>query len=152
MALEEIKNFFAVSPTLATAGQPTETQLGEVAKEGFEVVVNLGLLDPRYCLEDEAGVARALGLEYFHIPVVFQSPAQDDLRQFFEVLTACGSKRVFVHCAANYRVTCFVSLYGQARLGWSLSQAQAHIARLWEPDRVWTAFLENSRASLGLIE
>lgn len=152
MSLEEIKNYRAVSPVLATAGQPTEAQMREVAEAGFEAVVNLGLLDPRYCLPDEAGLVRSLGLEYFHIPVDFQSPTRADLGEFFEALAACGDKRVFVHCAANYRVACFVSLYGQARLGWSLTEAQAHIAALWEPNGVWSAFLADSRTSLHLLD
>ena len=62
MALDEIKNFVAVSDRLGTAGQPSEEQLREVADAGFEVVVNLGLLDPRYCLADEADSVAALGL------------------------------------------------------------------------------------------
>lgn len=49
MPLTDIYNFVPVSDELATAGQPTEDQLLEVAREGFGVVVNLGLLDPRYC-------------------------------------------------------------------------------------------------------
>jgi len=147
MALEEIKNYRSVSPDLATAGQPTEAQIKEVAEAGFDAVVNLGLLDPRYCLPDEAGLVRSLGLEYFHIPVDFQAPLRGDLEKFFEAMAACDHKRVFVHCAANYRVSCFVSLYGQARLGWSLAEAQAHIAALWEPNEVWSAFLADSRAS-----
>jgi len=150
MALEDIKNYHAVSPVLATAGQPTEAQIREVAEAGFRAIINLGLLDPRYCLPDEAGLAQSLGLEYFHIPVEFQSPTRADLEKFLGAMAACGDKRVFVHCAANYRVSCFVSLYGQARLGWSLSEAQAHIAALWEPNEVWSAFLADSRALLGL--
>jgi len=47
MALDGIKNFIEVSGQLGTAGQPSEAQLREVADAGFEVVVNLGLLDPR---------------------------------------------------------------------------------------------------------
>jgi protein tyrosine phosphatase (PTP) superfamily phosphohydrolase (DUF442 family) len=150
MALEEIKNYVAVSSTLATAGQPTEAQLREVATAGFEVVVNLGLLDPRYCLNDEAALARELDLEYAHIPVEFQSPRIEDFKRFFDVMDRSAGKRTFVHCAANYRVSCFVSLYGQARLGWSLPEARAHIARVWKLNDVWAAFLENSRAACGL--
>ena len=61
MAIEDIKNFVSLSEQLATAGQPSEQQVQELAREGFEVVVNLGLLDPRYCLADEAGLTGSLG-------------------------------------------------------------------------------------------
>jgi len=150
MAIEDIRNFVPVSDSLATGGQPSEQQVQDVAQAGFEVVVNLGLLDPRYCLADEAGLARSLGLEYHHIPVDFKAPQPDDLRKFFEVMDASREKKTFVHCAANYRVSSFVALYGQARLGWSAAQADAHIERVWQLDDTWKKFVELSRRTVSL--
>lgn len=150
MALEEITNFISVSEDLATAGQPTEDQIRQLAQAGFEVIINLGLLDRRYCLADEAGLARSLGFEYHHIPVDFKRPTRADLERFFAVMQASGGKRVFVHCAANYRVSSFVSLYGQAKLGWPVAQADAHARRLWEPDEVWAKFIGEARRDLGV--
>lgn len=148
MALEEIRNFVPLSDRLATAGQPTEQQLEEVARAGFDTVVNLGLLDPRYCLADEAGLVQSLGMSYHHIPVDFKAPQEEDLEAFFDVMDRSPNASVFVHCAANYRVSCFVALYGQARLGWSEQQADAHIRLLWEPDKTWRHFLEVSRRQM----
>ncbi len=149
MALDEIRNFVAVSERLGTAGQPSEAQLGDVAAAGFEVVVNLGLLDPRYCLADEAGTVASLGLAYHHIPVDFDAPRAGDLRRFLEVMDAAGEKQVFVHCAANYRVASFVALYGEARLGWSPAQGDAHIRRIWEPNETWTRFIDGARREIA---
>ena len=143
--LDEIKNFIAVSDRLGTAGQPSEAQLRDVADAGYDVVVNLGLLDPRYCLADEAGTVASLGLAYHHIPVDFTAPQAGDLRQFLEVMDAAAGKRVFVHCAANYRVSSFVALYGEARLGWSAGQGDAHIRRIWEPNETWSRFIADAR-------
>lgn len=56
MTVSEIKNFLEIDAALGTGGQPTERQLHELAREGYEVVINLGLLDPKYCLPDEAGL------------------------------------------------------------------------------------------------
>jgi protein tyrosine phosphatase (PTP) superfamily phosphohydrolase (DUF442 family) len=150
MAIEEIRNYVALSGELATGGQPSEEHIPELAQAGIECMINLGLLDPRYCLADEAGLVHSLGVEYHHIPVDFQAPTLEDLSQFFTVMQAAEGKRVFVHCAANYRVSSFVSLYGQARLGWSKAQAEAHIRRLWEPNAVWAAFIERARQVLGV--
>lgn len=145
MALDVIKNFVSIGESLATAGQPTELELGEVAASGFDVVVNLGLLDPRYCLADEAAVVRALGLEYHHLPVDFQAPSVADFERFAAVMRDARGRRTFVHCALNYRVSCFVALYGEAELGWSRAQADAHVARVWEPNATWLAFLRAVR-------
>ena len=83
MQSNDIYNFIEISEDLSTAGQPSEEQLRGIAQEGYKVIINLGLLDSRYCLEDEAGLVNSLGLEYVHIPVNFQSPMMDDLKQFF---------------------------------------------------------------------
>ena len=148
MAIEHIRNFIPVSERLATGGQPSEQQIRELTAAGFDVVVNLGLLDPRYCLADEAGLVESLGVAYFHIPVDFKAPRSEDLETFFNVMESSRGKHVFVHCAANYRVSSFVALYGQAKLGWSVEDADAHIRRVWEPNDVWVGFIEASRQRL----
>jgi hypothetical protein len=50
MAIESIKNFHRIDARVGTGGQPTEPQLHEVAGDGYQRVINLGLLDPKYCL------------------------------------------------------------------------------------------------------
>ncbi len=147
VALGHITGFSSVGPKLATAGQPSEAQLRGVAAEGFEVVINLGLLDPSYCLPDEAGFAGQLGMEYHHIPVDFQAPQLENLEQFFAVMDAVRGKKVFVHCAANMRASIFVSLYGQTRFGWTAEKANTLIARIWQPNDVWGQFIRRARES-----
>ena len=148
MAVDEIKNFKQVSATLGTAGQPTAPQLGEIASAGYEVVINLGLLDPKYCLPDEAALVAGLGMEYHHIPVVFGSPQVAELERFVDVMEARRGRKIFVHGALNWRVSTFVGLYGELHLGWSRAEADGAIRLFWEPNDVWTAFVEDCRAKL----
>lgn len=148
MKLENIKNFMSVTSKLATAGQPSEAQLHEIANAGFEVVINLGLLDPKYCLSDEASLVQSLGLEYHHIPVSFQEPNLNDLQNFFSVMNIVRNKKIFVHCAANKRVSCFIALYGEAKLGWSRKKADAIIEQIWKPDENWNSFIVSARLEL----
>lgn len=149
MTLEKIKN---VRPSMAgapaTAGQPTERQLGALAKTGFQVVINLGLANASYSLPDEAGLVASLGMTYHHLPVAFDEPTLEDLRRFIALMDRHTGERIFVHCAANYRVSSFVALYGEARLGWSRAEADAYIERVWHPDPVWTAFLAAARQKM----
>ena len=147
--LAEIRNFVAVNGWLATAGQPSEAELADVAASGFELVVNLGLSDPRYCLADEAGTAARLGLAYEHVPVDFKAPQVEDFLRFEGVLSAAAGKRTFVHCAANYRVACFVALYGERHFGWSSEQALAHVHTVWAPDETWRKFMQTVRDELA---
>ena len=145
MDLSSIRQFIEVDD-YGTAGQPTEEQLRAIAEHGYEVVVNLGLLDPKYCLPDEAGSVRQLGMAYHHIPVDFQNPTAADFDRFRQTLLGERGRKVFVHCAANLRVSCFMALFGETELGWPEEAAEAHFRKLWPPNEVWTKFFETTRA------
>jgi uncharacterized protein (TIGR01244 family) len=142
-----IYRYRQATPTLATSGQPREEQLAEIAAAGYDVVINLALHDdPRYALKDEAASVRALGLDYVHIPVQFDAPTESDLATFFEAMDAHKHRRVWLHCAANIRVTAFLGLYRRLREGWPEDLAFELMDDLWEPDAVWSAFI---RTQLG---
>ena len=146
MALDDIKNFLPIDDHVATAGQPTEAEVREVAGAGYRAIVNLGLLDPRYCLPDEAGLAASLGLKYRHLPVVFDAPTIADFEAFVAQMDEWAAERVFVHCAANFRVSSFMALYGELRLGWDRDRADRHARTFWEPNRTWQQLIDDCRA------
>jgi protein tyrosine phosphatase (PTP) superfamily phosphohydrolase (DUF442 family) len=100
MAIEDVRNFKEVGATLGIAGQPTDVQVREIASAGYEVVINLGLLDPRYCLPDEAGLVAREGMEYQHISVEFTRPRAADFERFVAIMDACRGRKPFVHRAA----------------------------------------------------
>ena len=149
MSLTAIKNFIPIDDRIATAGQPTEEQVRAIAVAGFAAVVNLGLLDPKYCLPDEAGLVASLGLSYRHIPVKFDAPTVGDFEAFAAAMDALATERVFVHCAANYRVSSFMALYGELRLGWTRERADTHARCLWQPNETWQELLRACRATFG---
>jgi len=131
-----------VDERLATSGQPTVAQLHAIAEAGYRTVINLGLHDdPRYSLPDEAGVVRGLGLAYVHIPVQFATPLQEDLLCFFAAMDAHRQHKIWVHCAANIRVSVFLGLYRVVRQGWAPERAFALMHGLWQPNEVWSAFI-----------
>jgi protein tyrosine phosphatase (PTP) superfamily phosphohydrolase (DUF442 family) len=150
VAVSDIKNFVRVDERLGTAGQPTEAEVRDLAADGYVAVVNLGLLDPKYCLPDEAGLVASLGMDYRHIPVKFDAPSVDDLRAFVAAMDERAGRKTFVHCAANYRVSTFVALYGELRLGWTRARADEHARRVWSPNPTWLAFIDRCRAELGM--
>ena len=148
MPVETIANFLPIDERIGTAGQPSEAELRDAASAGYTAVVNLGLLDPRYCLPDEAGLVGSLGLRYHHIPVQFDSPTIDDFRAFLAAMEECASDRVLVHCAANYRVSSFMAVYGEMKLGWTRERSDGHARTLWPLNETWAAFLERCRCEL----
>jgi uncharacterized protein (TIGR01244 family) len=141
-ALAAIYNYRAVDDRLATSGQPTVDQLRSIAAAGFDAVINLALHDdPRYSLPDERGTVESLGMDYVHIPVVFGAPTESDLLAFFAAMDAHRDDRLWVHCAANMRVSAFLGLYRATRLGWNEGPAFDLLRGLWQPDAVWSDFI-----------
>jgi uncharacterized protein (TIGR01244 family) len=142
-----IYNYRQVTPRLATSGQPDEQELAAIAEAGYTVVINLALHDnPRYSLADEPGTVAGLGMKYIHIPVQFDAPTDGDLEAFFQAMDATGDAKVWVHCAANKRVSVFVGLYRCLRCGESEDEAFALQRDIWAPDAVWSAFLTRQLA------
>ncbi len=148
MSSAEIFNFIRIDDNTITAGQPTEEQLRAVSSEGFQTVINLATIDPRYSLDDEEKSCASLGLTYFHIPVVWEDPRIEDFKEFKRVMAALEGQKVLIHCAANYRVTAFYAAYAKQFLGWSEERAANLRARIWESnpdwqmDDVWSDFIQ----------
>jgi protein tyrosine phosphatase (PTP) superfamily phosphohydrolase (DUF442 family) len=149
LSTEDILNFRKVNDQILTGGQPTEDQLRSAAADGVQVVVNLAVTDPRVSLPDEGGLVTSLGLDYHHIPVEWERPTGGDFDAFVNVMQANTGKRVLIHCAANYRVTAFCSLYGMQNLGWSEAQADALRASVWERKYpIWDEFIQAMKARI----
>lgn len=146
-AVTAIYNYRPIDAQLATSGQPNEGQLAAIAAEGYEVIINLALHDdPRYSLKDETGTVRSLGLEYVHIPVKFDAPTTQELHAFFEAMERHAHRRVWVHCAANMRVTAFLGLFRVLRQGYSEERAFEPMRSVWKPNATWTAFIASQLA------
>jgi protein tyrosine phosphatase (PTP) superfamily phosphohydrolase (DUF442 family) len=140
--LEEIYNFLQLSGRIATSGQPTEGQFREISHAGYEVVINLGLTGTDYALEDEAGFIRSLGMKYVHIPVIWENPTPENLDEFTSAMGEHQGNKVFVHCAANMRVSVFMALYRILHLRWDRERAMEDVRRIWELNAVWDAFIQ----------
>ena len=139
--LDDIPDFLLLSETLATGGQPNEAQLAAVGAAGYEVVVNLALPTSSGALPDEAGIARAHGMKYIALPVAWEAPTVADAEAFFDAMDANAGRRVFVHCAANMRVSAFVYLYRTLRQKTPEADAVRDLHRIWEPNERWREFI-----------
>jgi len=140
--LAAIRNYRRLDERLGTAGQPTAAQFADVARAGFGLVVNLALPTSTGALPDERATVTALGMDYVHIPVNFDAPTPEDFARFTGVMDGNAQRKVFVHCALNYRVSAFMALYRVRRLGWTRDAALAEVREVWEPDAVWRRFLD----------
>ncbi len=137
-----------IDERLTTSGQPAEAQLAEIGGLGVTHVVNLGLHTHEKALADEAGCVRALGLEYIHIPVDFDGPAEADFEQFRAVMRGLAGETIHVHCIANLRVAAFLYRYHR-EAGMPEAEAREIMERVWRPGGAWAWFI-GDEAAVGL--
>ena len=87
-------------------------------------------------------------MSYVHLPVNFESPKATDYERFASVMDAWRGQRVFVHCAANMRVSAFVFLYRVLHRGESRATAENDLKKIWNPDGVWRVLI-NEQVKAG---
>jgi protein tyrosine phosphatase (PTP) superfamily phosphohydrolase (DUF442 family)/8-oxo-dGTP pyrophosphatase MutT (NUDIX family) len=141
-ALRNIRDFHPIDLMLATAGQPTADQFFAVRVGGYQTVINLLPESSSSAVAGEREAVEAQGLRYHYLPVEWEAPKPEDFEQFCRIMQAEQGRRVFVHCAANKRVSAFVFLYRVLKQGVPPLRAQEDILRIWKPDEVWTRFIE----------
>ena len=88
-----------------------------------------------------------LGMSYVHIPVDFKAPTSQDFRAFCRVMDAFDDRPVFVHCAANMRVSAFVFLYRVLSQQTDLADAERDLHTIWRPDETWSRFIQDELKS-----
>jgi len=138
--LEEIRNYLKLTDRLATGGMPGPEHFAAIREAGFEAVINLALPTSDYALPNEGELVSAQGMTYVYIPVKFDAPKPEDFERFSLVMRAFDGRPVFVHCAANMRVSAFVFLH-RLRDGANRNEVERDLRKIWEPDGVWREFI-----------
>ncbi len=141
--IADISNFLQLSDRIATAGQPTIDQYPAIAA-GYQVVINLALTDSPNALADECAIASNLGLEYIQLPVIWTEPTLADFQAFMNIMDKYSAQKVFVHCAANKRVSAFLYLYRQLAEGIDEPTAHKDLAKIWIPNSIWQDFIDST--------
>ena len=145
-----IRNFRTFSDEISTGGQPTRKELRAAASAGYQDVVNLATYDSKSAAEREETLVAELGMGYHPIPVEWDDPRPDHFDRFVTCMESLRGRKTLVHCAANYRVTAFVSLYAMAKLGWKAKSADEFVQSVWNPEEypIWQRFITQIRDGL----
>jgi protein tyrosine phosphatase (PTP) superfamily phosphohydrolase (DUF442 family) len=83
----------------------------------------------------------SLGMDYAPIPIWWNAPEVEDIERFFAVMDDNRARKVFVHCAANMRVSAFMFLYGVLRERMPAEEAARQLHRIWMPNPIWEDFI-----------
>ena len=143
-AIEDSYNFRRISDRITTSGVVGADRLQALASQDYEVVVNLLPDSSEHAVANERDLVEAQQIEYIYIPVDFKAPGRSDFTRFAEALDRLSDKKVHIHCAANYRVSAFYSLYAASRGRWSAVQAIDFIRGVWQPADYpgWSEFID----------
>lgn len=144
---DEPLNFCRISDRLACCGQPERSQWDWIAAQGYRTVINLALDSSPNAQADEAELVTGRGMDYLHIPVLWEQPTPADLERFLAAMDAHAGSPVLVHCVVNYRASAFVFLWRVLRCGEGVDDARWEMLSIWEPDDVWQAFIDRALAA-----
>jgi protein tyrosine phosphatase (PTP) superfamily phosphohydrolase (DUF442 family) len=139
---DSVFNFLQINPNIATSGQPSKQQFKAIQQAGYKKVINLAPHDVENALANEAAVVADLGMDYINIAVDFNAPAEQDFDQFINHLHSYQSQKIWVHCAANMRVSTFIFRYRTAILGEDKQTAEDDLYKIWRPNKIWRQFID----------
>ena len=143
--IKKIFNYYKVPDLFETSGQPNNKQLISIANGGYEAVINLA---PNTTIEgriiNEEAILKSNNITYIHIPVDFNNPLDKDFNKFVAALEQNKHKKIWVHCAANMRVSAFVFKYRRDSLGLSPKNIEVDLEAIWVPNKTWSSFLEKN--------
>lgn len=149
--LSEIVNYREYSDLFASAGQPTVEQLGEVRDAGFERIVYIAFSTDGNAIPNEDRIVRDLGMDYVHIPVVWNDPTVADFETFASVMQRDPGSKTLLHCQVNFRASAFSFLYRVIHEDVPVAEAKADMDSVWRPNETWREFifavLEENRIS-----
>jgi protein tyrosine phosphatase (PTP) superfamily phosphohydrolase (DUF442 family) len=142
MALEDITNYIRISDSIASSGQPKELEFKDIAQAGFEVVINLAMPDSENAIPEEEQIVTTQKMQYIHIPVPFEAPTSEHLKEFITIMKPFKDKKVWVHCVVNYRASAFLFLYMRLVHNATIEEASKVIVKSWKPNDIWKSFME----------
>lgn len=141
-------NTHQVFDWLWSSGQLSKADIERLPEFGIEAVINLALPTSTNALPGEAELVTALGIAYVQIPVIWEAPTIDRLRQFFDVMQAFEGRKIWVHCAMNMRASAFLYLYRKLVRIEPEAAASLPMDKIWFPDEIWQAFIDDALKEL----
>lgn len=149
--MNSILNYIKINENISTAGQPSVEQFVKIKDENFDVVINLALSSATNALENEDKVVSELGMTYIHLPVDFEEPKLSDLNLFLRIMNSIKDKKVFIHCAKNYRVTAFMYVYHKHVLNTPFEDIDVSMFEQWSPSLKWQELMKISFKELEIF-
>jgi protein tyrosine phosphatase (PTP) superfamily phosphohydrolase (DUF442 family) len=127
-----------------TSALPTPEDFPLMAAQGYEIVISLCQEIDTEILEDEDGLVSRAGMRYIHLPVTFAAPTLEDYELLRDILRSVQDRKVWLHCARNWRVSAFMTIYHIVEMSMTHSEAEEIAERIWRPDEIWQALIDEA--------
>jgi len=119
-----IMNYTKVDAVVACGGATDTAALEGLKADGFRSVINLRVAtEPGANVEENQAKAKALGLNYFHLPIAGASPDPAIVDQFLAIIADKANQPVFIHCASANRVGAVWLVKRVLQDGWPVDKA-----------------------------
>jgi hypothetical protein len=82
-------------------------------------------------------VVKELGMDYVHIPVIWDQPTASDFYAFAGSMQREPDRKTLLHCQVNYRASAFSFLYRVLYEDVSVAEAKADMNSVWQPNETW---------------
>jgi protein tyrosine phosphatase (PTP) superfamily phosphohydrolase (DUF442 family) len=140
--IDHIINFAPVNEHITTSGQPDHSAFPLIKSAGYQMVIYLATSASSNHIAEEPQIVRELGMQYIHIPVIWDSPQPTQFEEFSNILEQNKDKNIFIHCALNYRVSSFIFLYQVLFLNADPESAWWSMLEIWDPNLIWRDFMK----------
>ena len=119
-----ITNYTRVDAIVACGGATDTAALEGLKTDGFKAVINLRQASEAGAnVEQNAARAKALGLNYIHIPLNAQSPETKSVDDFLAAVGNKTNQPVFIHCGSANRVGAVWLVKRVLQDGWAVDKA-----------------------------
>ena len=119
-----ITNYTKVDAVVACGGATETSALEGLKKDGFKTVINLREASEAGAnIEENAARAKALGLNYLHIPFNGQAPETKTIDAFLAAVSNKANQPVYIHCGSANRVGAVWLVKRVLQDGWEVPKA-----------------------------
>jgi protein tyrosine phosphatase (PTP) superfamily phosphohydrolase (DUF442 family) len=124
-----IRSFLRVNSDFCTGGQPRPEHFAALKADGVKAVLNLRA-PGEHRADEEQQAAKAAGLAYFNIPVIYTAPTVESVDEFLRLTDDPANRPMFIHCTAAIRVGGYWLIRRVLRDNWTWDAALAEARKI----------------------
>jgi uncharacterized protein (TIGR01244 family) len=132
-----ISNFARLETTVACAGVTSASAVPDIKKLGYKAIINLRESNEAGAdVEGEEAAAKAVGLNFVHVPFNIANPDPKMVDNFIAAVTKPENNPAFIHCAAGGRAASLWMIKRVQVDGWDQQKALDEAVALGLNDRL----------------